>query len=129
MIQINFLSPDLRGTNQYSNNFEVFLYTKCGLNKNIRFCVPDKFEVRLSGQSNLYKDFLGSLFDLFNNYLNRFCPTFRSDRREMNYPAASYGVSIGNYCNAPRGGESNLYPPLVGLPASGGLVRLGRIEK
>ena len=79
MIQINFLSPDLRGTNQYSNNFEVFLYTKCGLNKNIRFCVPDKFEVRLSGQSNLYKDFLGSLFDLFNNYLNRFCPPFRSD--------------------------------------------------
>jgi hypothetical protein len=39
----------------------------------------------------------------------------------MNYPAASYGVSIGNYCNAPRGGESNLYPPQEDLSASGGL--------
>jgi hypothetical protein len=66
----------------------------------------------------------------------------------MNYPAASYGVSIGSYHNASRGGELvrlrrikplpasggftrlwRVYPPLEGLPASGGLVRLRRIEK
>jgi hypothetical protein len=29
----------------------------------------------------------------------------------MNYPAASYGVSIGNFLNAPRGGELNPCPP------------------
>jgi hypothetical protein len=46
----------------------------------------------------------------------------------MNYPAASYGVSIGSYHNASRGGELNLYPPQEGLSASGGLVRLRRIE-
>jgi hypothetical protein len=40
----------------------------------------------------------------------------------MNYPAASYGVSIGSYHNASRGGESNLYPPQEGLSASGGLM-------
>jgi hypothetical protein len=43
---------------------------------------------------------------------------------QMNYPAASYGVSIGNYCNAPRGRESNLYPPQEDLSASGGLKNI-----
>jgi len=46
----------------------------------------------------------------------------------MNYPAASYGVSIGNYCNAPRGGELVRLRRIKPLSASGGLVRLGRIE-
>ena len=42
---------------------------------------------------------------------------------EMNYPTASNGVSVGNNFNAPRGGESNLYPPQEGLSASGGLTK------
>jgi hypothetical protein len=29
----------------------------------------------------------------------------------MNYPAASSGVSIGIFIIAPRGGESDPYPP------------------
>jgi len=45
----------------------------------------------------------------------------------MNYPAASSGVS-SKALNAPRGGEYNPCPPQVGLSASGGLVRLWRIE-
>jgi hypothetical protein len=44
----------------------------------------------------------------------------------MNYPAASYGVSIGSYHNASRGGESNLYPPQEGLSAFGGLKFIKR---
>jgi len=50
----------------------------------------------------------------------------------MNYPATSSGVS-SKALNAPRGWELislgliNPYPPQVGLPASGGLVRLWRI--
>jgi hypothetical protein len=39
----------------------------------------------------------------------------------MNYPAASFGVSIGSYHNASRGGELNLYPPQEDLSAAGGL--------
>jgi hypothetical protein len=31
----------------------------------------------------------------------------------MNYLAASNGVSIGIFRIAPRGGESNLYPPCM----------------
>ena len=42
--------------------------------------------------------------------------------KKMNYPAASYGVSIGSYHNASSGGESNLYPPQEGLSAFGGLI-------
>jgi len=46
----------------------------------------------------------------------------------MNYPAASYGVSIGSYHYASRGGELVRLRRIKPLPASGGLVRLRRIE-
>jgi len=42
----------------------------------------------------------------------------------MNCPAASYGVSIGNYLNAPRGGELVRRRRIKPLSAFGGLVRL-----
>jgi len=42
----------------------------------------------------------------------------------MNYPAASYGVSIGSYLNASRGGELARLRRIKPLSASGGLVRL-----
>ena len=45
----------------------------------------------------------------------------------MNYPAASNGTPIGIFIIAPRGGELNLYPPLEGASASGGLKRSGLI--
>jgi len=45
----------------------------------------------------------------------------------MNCPAASSGVSIAIFIIAPRGGELYLYPPLEGLPASGGFIRLRRV--
>ena len=46
----------------------------------------------------------------------------------MNYPAASNGVSIGNYLNAPRGGELVRLRRIKPLSAYGGLVRLWRIK-
>ena len=46
----------------------------------------------------------------------------------MKHPAASSGVSIGNFLNAPRGGELVRLWRIKPLPAYGGLVRLGRIE-
>jgi hypothetical protein len=39
----------------------------------------------------------------------------------MNYPAASYGVSIGSYLNASRGGELVRLRRIKPLSASGGL--------
>jgi len=44
----------------------------------------------------------------------------------MNYPAASYGVSIGSYLNASRGGELARLRRIKPLPASGGFTRLRR---
>jgi len=48
--------------------------------------------------------------------------------QEMNYPAASSGISIRILIIAARGGELNPCPPLEDLPASGGLIRLRRIK-
>jgi len=46
----------------------------------------------------------------------------------MNYTAASNGVSIRNYLNAPRGGELVRRRRIKPLSAFGGLVRLWRIN-
>jgi hypothetical protein len=47
--------------------------------------------------------------------------------KRMNYPAASYGVSKGNYHNAPRGGELVRLRRIKPLSASGGFTHLRRV--
>ncbi|MBW2301742.1 MAG: hypothetical protein JRF46_15895 [Deltaproteobacteria bacterium] len=42
------------------------------------------------------------------------------DNQKIDYPAARSGVPIGNFLNAPRGGELNPRPPLADKSASGG---------
>ncbi len=51
------------------------------------------------------------------------------DERDLRFAPTSYGVSIGSYHNASRGGELVRLRRIKPLSASGGLVRLRRIEE